>query len=135
MGIHGTVSYTNLETGHLQIVIMEYSGKLLEPKLMAISTLSDGGMRGPHWKTTEYIDLKIGVTQISYTNDNITLGEDFTIVEEISLFAFIIEKNWIQEEYEINELIKFYEEKVKSKLEEQKEIEESRLSRTKWQNI
>ena len=114
---------------------MEYNGKILEPKLMAISTLSHGGMRGPHWSTKEYIDLKTGVTQISYSNDKILLGENFTIVEEISLFDFIIEENWLQEEYEINELIEFYEEKLKNKLEEQKDIEESKLSLTKPQNI
>lgn len=102
---------------------------------MAISTLSHGGMRGPHWRTKEYIDLKTGLTPISYIDDNITLGENFTIVEEISLFDFIIEENWLQEEYKINELIKFYEEKVKNKLEEQEEIEESKLSRIKCQNI
>ena len=134
-GPHGTVSYSNLEAGHLQIVIIEYNGKILEPKLMAISTLSHGGMWGPHWRTKEYIDLKTGLTPISYIDDNITLGENFTIVEEISLFDFIIEENWLQEEYKINELIKFYEEKVKNKLEEQEEIEESKLSRIKCQNI
>ncbi len=84
-----------------------------------------------YYDTIDYIDLESGVTQITYLYPNyyneketpeITIGENFTIVEEISLFDFIIENNWLQEEYDINELIKFFEEIVKPELESQTEI-------------
>lgn len=123
--INGKISYQNLENNCLRIVTLSYNGKVLEPKLMAVSVRAQGGMRGPHWKTKEYIDLETGVLQIHYRypttsskeeEASITFGENFEIVEEISLLDFIIQENWLQDEYDVNELIKFFNEKVKPAL-------------------
>lgn len=82
-----------------------------------------------YYDTIDYIDLESGMTQMTYfypkgfnESPKIEKGENFIIVEEISLFDFIIENNWLQEEYDINELIKFFEEIVKPELESQTEI-------------
>lgn len=124
------MSYKNLENNCLRIVTLSYNGKVLEPKLMAISVRTHGGMRGGRWKTKEYIDLETGISQIHYRypttsskeeEASITSGENFEIVEEISLFDYIIQENWLQDEYDVNELIKFYNEKVKPVIEEEEQ--------------
>ena len=130
--ISGSISYENLEKGYLKIATLEYNGKELEPKLKAIYFYKYRPVRGGGgYDTINYIDLESGVTQITYLYPNyyneketpeITIGENFTIIEEISLFDFIIENNWLQDEYDINELIKFFEEIVKPELESQTEI-------------
>lgn len=81
-----------------------------------------------YYDTIDYIDLESGMTQMTYfypkgfnESPKIEKGENFTIVEEISLFDFIIENNWLQEEYDINELITFFKEIVKPELESQTE--------------
>ncbi len=86
---------------------------------------------GGAWSDTiSYINLENGVTQIEYyyphcysedATPEIRIGENFTILEEISLFDFIIEENWIKEEYEVNEIIAFFNEKVKDRLKENQE--------------
>lgn len=141
----GAISYKNLENAYLKIVTLEYNGKRLEPKLMAIYFYRYRPMRdGGRYDTVNYIDLESGVTQITYFYPNcyneeetpeITIGENFTILEEISLFDFVIENNWLEDEYDVNELITFFKEKVKPELEGERKLEESRLSRDLCQNI
>lgn len=129
-GLSGTISYENLEKGYLKIVTLEYKGEVLKPKLMFTYLDEYRPMRGGWRDTFVYIDVENGVSQIEYfyptcygedKEDEIKVGKDLNVVEEISLFNFIIEHNWLQEEYEINELITFFKEKVEPTL----EIEES----------
>ncbi len=119
--INGTISYDNLEKGFLCIVTLELNGKSLEPKLMAINFHEFHPTRGAWNDTLSYVDLESGITQIEYhypggytegAIPEIQVGSNFEIIDEKNLFDFIIEENWLQDEYEINELIEFYNEKV-----------------------
>lgn len=51
------------------------------------------------------------------------------LLGEISLFDFVIENNWLEDKYDINELITFFKEKVKPELEAKIELEEGKLVR------
>lgn len=120
--ISGTISYSNLEQGYLKIVTLSYKGKELEPKLMAIHLDKYRPMRGGGgYDTLNYIDLDTGVTLLSYLYPNyydenetpeIIVGDNFKIVKETNFFDFIVEENWYQEEYDVNELIEFYNSKT-----------------------
>lgn len=132
-----SIPYKNLENGDLKIVTLEYNGKTLEPKLMCLYKYSYAHtISASYYDTIDYIDLENGITQMTYfyhkgfnESPKILLGENFTILEEISLFDFVIENNWLEDEYDINELIAFFKEKVKPELEGERELEESRLTR------
>ena len=87
---------------------------------------------GNEYDEIYYIDLENGLTQITYfypdcyseeedVKMEITVGEDFTIIEEVSLFDYIVEEEWFQEEYDVNELLEFFDTKVKPKLVAQEE--------------
>lgn len=122
--LNGKISYSNLEKGFIKIVTLSYNEKILEPKLMGINIIYSRPLRGGGYDSTNYIDLDTGVVQLSYCyylysedeKPQITIGENFKIEEEIPLFDFIVEENWLQDEYDINDLIEFYNEKVKPKL-------------------
>lgn len=124
--LSGTFSYENLEKGYLKIVTLEYKGEILTPKLMFTYLDEFRPMRASWSDTIKYIDVENGLTQIKYyyptcygedKECEIIAGEDFTIVEEITLFDYIIEYGWLQEEYDINELITFYNVQVREKIE------------------
>lgn len=120
--ISGTISYSNLEQGYLKSVTLSYKGEELEPKIMAIYLDKYRPMRGGGgYDTLNYIDLDTGVTLLSYRYPNyydenetpeIIVGDNFKIVKETNFFDFIVEENWYQDEYDINELIEFYNSKT-----------------------
>lgn len=124
--LSGTISYNHLEKGYIRIVTLSFDGKVLEPKLMGVHLDKYRPMRGGGgYDTLHYIDLETSMTLLSYFYPNyyneedepeVLIGENFEIVEEISLFDYIVEYNWLQDEYEINELLEFYNEKVKPNL-------------------
>lgn len=75
---------------------------------------------------TSYYDLQTGTKLIEYetttSNQNTTticnLGEEIEILSEISLTTYLLEELFIKPEYDINEILQFYKEKVLPQLEE-----------------
>lgn len=142
--LSGSISYSHLEDGYVRIVTLCYNEKVLEPKLMSIHLNKYRPMRGGGgYDILEYTDLETGVTLLSYFYPNyyseeevpeILTGENFDIVENLSLFDYIVEENWLQDEYEINELLEFYSEKVNLTMETE-EINDLALIPKFGQNI
>ena len=62
-------------------------------------------------------DLESGTTIIEYTEskDEVTylIGESLSIKEELPLAPYLISENFLKSEYTVEELIEFFNEKVK----------------------
>lgn len=124
--LNGSISYKNLEKGYVRIITLKYNDKILEPKLMVIYHNLYRPIRMKGYDTIEFFDIESKMVLLAYFYPNyyseeeipeITRGEEFTILENVSMFDFLVDEGWFQEEYDINELIEFYNEKVKPNFE------------------
>ena len=115
--LSGSISYNNIEQNYLRM-------------LMEFDQTHIGG-RGPNYWTLKYTELTSGVTMIEYhlkdgyeedEKPTIIIGNDLEIVYEQSYFDYILQNNWIQNEYDINELMNFFNEKIKPELMENENI-------------
>lgn len=97
-------------------------GDVTFTRLVGIEDHRNHSMRAPHFRITKYTDLDSGTTLIHYTNPDpsgentnyITYGagEDLEIVSIIDFMPYLYQAGKFQDEYDINDLLAFYHEKV-----------------------
>lgn len=102
-------------------------------KLVAITDcISYGGRFSPYYRAIEYTDLDSSTTLISYKNydtsgettDHISYstGENLEIVSVIDFMPYLYKEGKFADQYEINDLLNFYHEKVESIFEDTDKI-------------
>lgn len=127
---NGKVSYDNLEKGAIKIVTLKQGDTTYEPKIMGIYLNKVDSMYASSYSDLYYIDFESGISLIKYhwnsldttTEPTLKRGESLEIVEEENLFNYVFQSGWLEEEYPIDELIVFYNEKVRENT-ESKELE------------
>lgn len=124
----GSISYADIE-GRIKIVVLEQNG-VVKPYFMLKDFYYALG-KGSSYTYLSYVDLHSGTTMMyskwsgSYSNEQdarglepmSTIGQNITIVEELEFFDYLIQYGKIQREYDINELITFYDEEIEPSLE------------------
>lgn len=117
----GMISYDNLEKGAIKIVTLKQGDITYEPKLMGIYLNKVDPKYASSHSDLYYIDFESGISLIKYhwdsldtaTEPTLERGESLEIVEEENLFNYVFQSGWLEEAYPIDELIVFYNEKVK----------------------
>lgn len=115
----GTINYNDL-SNYCKIVTIEQDN-VTSHRLYIKKERCSSNLRGPKYNITSYIDLKTGVTiieSIEHSNSDINyiVGENLTIVEEKEITSYLLEHEFIKQEYELNEVIEFFEETIKPTL-------------------
>ncbi len=118
---NGMISYDNLEKGTIKIVTLKQGDVIYEPKLMGVYLNKVEPMYAPSYSDLYYIDFESRISLIQYhwnsldttTKPTVERGESLEIVEEENLFYYVFQSGWLEEEYPIDELIAFYNEKVR----------------------
>jgi len=129
--IRGTLP-SNAVDGYIKIVTFK-QGDAIFTRLVAIEDHSNGvGGRGPHYRTTKYVDLETGTTLISYTNGDssgktteyisYSIGENLEIISELDFMPYLYKEGKFQDVYEINEIIAFYHDIIEPTLENNDEF-------------
>lgn len=119
----GIISYDNVDK---YVKVVKIKNEITEFNRLVILDKDHytGSMRhyDPH-TVFKYIDLKSGVIIIEYTEypsedeeDYWRTGEDFQILDEISITSYLLQHDFIKKEYDVSEILDFYEEKIKPTL-------------------
>lgn len=113
-------------------IITFKQGDVTFTRLVGVEDHRDGAVRGPHYRIVKYSDLDTGVTLISYINHDTSgetmdhvgysIGENLEIVEVKDFMPYLYQEGKFADEYEINDLLNFYHEKVEPTLEDNDEI-------------
>lgn len=111
----GKIKYDDL-SNCLKIVTLEQN-EMSNHLLLMKETLRKS-TSGYHINTEySYVDLKTGTTIIKYkvSNDGEKtwgVGENLNIVEEQDITGYLLKENYIKNEYDVNEVITFFEESI-----------------------
>lgn len=127
---NGMISYDNLEKGAIKIVTLKQGDITYEPKLMGVYLNKVDPKYESSYSDLYYIDFESGISLIKYhwnsldttTEPTLERGESLEILEEENLFNYVFQSGWFEEAYPIDELIAFYNEKVRENT-ESKELE------------
>lgn len=115
--VKGNISYADLDK-HAEIVSFEESDK--EIIMLCLKTHYHYVSRFTDYTSYAIYDLESGTTIIEYTEskDEVTylIGESLSIKEELPLAPYLISENFLKSEYTVEELIEFFNEKVKPSL-------------------
>lgn len=130
--INGTISYADVEN---YIKIITIKQKEFTKKMLVIKILEQHPTRSFRYTLFKYIQIISGTEILTYKFEGllkeeeikdknpktILLGEDIQLLEEESLTNYLIQEDKIQREYDINELITFFNEHVNNTVETKKE--------------
>lgn len=133
--INGTISYADVEN-HIKIITIKQ--KEITKKMLVIKILESHATRHFGYNTfVKYIEIKSGTEILKYQFDGlyfeekeiikdkipetIFIGEDIQLLEEESLTNYLIQEDKIQREYDINELITFFNEHINNTIETKRE--------------
>ncbi|MDD6224571.1 MAG: hypothetical protein PUB18_06215 [bacterium] len=112
----GTIKYEDL-SNYVKVVIVEAGeGKNTLLLMKATEKIEVIGIQ-PHY-LTEYIELSSGSCLIKYKdyedagNREWLIGGNLNIVEEQAIDDYLLQEKWIQQEYDVNEIIAFFDEKI-----------------------
>lgn len=118
----GTFTYDKLNE-YVKIVTLSnndinYSFLLIKNKISY-----KGGRYTSAYDHIEYIDFKTGTIIYAYDDYSISgkeiswiVGENLTLVCEKDITGYLFQENFIKKEYEVGEILDFYEEKIKPTL-------------------
>ena len=114
----GTISYEDVDK-YIKIVTFEQNGT--ENYYLMVkkhSEINYANIFLASYKEDSYYDLKTWACVIKrydyYAQQQIVyeIGGDLNIVEEKSIFPYLLSENFIKKDYTVEELLTFYEEKV-----------------------
>lgn len=114
--VEGNISYEDLDR-YVEIIKFEQDGKE-----NAILCLKNEFFYLNGSTTYTIYDLTSGASIIKYTKDDdedevtYSLGESLSIREELPLAPYLISENFVKSEYTVEEVIEFFNEKVKPSL-------------------
>lgn len=113
-------------------IITFKQGDVTFTRLVGIEDHKNGSLHSPYYRIVKYCDLDTGVTLISYINHDTSgetmdyvsysIGENLEIVEVRDFMPYLYQEGKFADEYEINDLLNFYHEKVEPTLEDSDEI-------------
>jgi len=118
----GIISYEYLNN-YIKIITLEHGD--IEKTILMLKEVTNyaGGRYSEPYSGLEYIDLKTGTTIIKYyydgkyANENsYVIGENLNIVAEQDITGYLLSENFIKKEYNIEEVITFFEETIKPTL-------------------
>lgn len=125
-GISGTVPLDEV-SNYIKIVTFKLDDYTFT-RLVAIEDHTNHSVHSPHYRITKYHDLDTGTTLISYTNQDssgetdfgieYSVGENLEILSEIDFVPYLIKEGKISNDYDINDMLDFYHEKVEPSLED-----------------
>lgn len=110
----GKIKYNDL-SNCLKIVTLEQNE--MTNHLLLMKEI-DKYNRHQTYCTFTYVDLKTGTSIIKYSinngNDEKTwvVGENLNIVEEQDITGYLLQEEFIKKEYDVNEIIVFFEESI-----------------------
>lgn len=114
--VKGNITYKDLDN-YVEIIKFERDGKE-----NAILCLKNEHYYYHYTITYTIYDLMSGASLIQYTKDDkkdkitYSIGEDLPLKEELPFAPYLISENFIKSEYTVEELIEFFNEKVKPSL-------------------
>jgi len=121
----GIITYENLDL-YVKIVTVNIDDANKSLLMIKNQRRFAGSMRMSNIRAheeTEYVDLKSGITIIDYYDyieedreDFYLTGENITIVKEKNITEYLIEYDFVKKEYTYEEIIDFYDEKIKPNL-------------------
>lgn len=110
----GKIKYNDL-SNCLKIVTLEQNEMFKSLLLMKTISRYNGNQ---DYDTYTYVDLKTGTAIIKYTikcGGNETkwiVGENLNIIEEQDITGYLLKEEFIKNEYDVNEVITFFEESI-----------------------
>lgn len=111
----GTISYEDLNNCG-KIVTVE-SNEITSQLFVMKEKNYHSSRYGSSYYVTSYTDLKTGTAIIEYkdiSDEKIwVVGENLTIVEEQDITSYLLQENFIKKEYEVSEVLTFFEETIK----------------------
>lgn len=115
----GMISYDNVDE-YVKVVKIKNETTEFNRLVILDKDYYTGSMRhyNPH-TDVRYIDLKSGVIIIEYMDyssedeeDYWVTGKNFEVLEEINITNYLLQEDFVKREYEVSEILDFYEEKV-----------------------
>lgn len=121
----GTISYADLSNCG-KIVTVE-NNEVTKTFLLIKTKKMFSNRYGNSYDLVNYIDLKSGTTIIGYKDyvaeesEMLYLsGENIEIIDELDITGYLFQQEFIKREYEVEEILTFFEEKIKPTLESSK---------------
>lgn len=110
----GKIKYDDL-SNHLKIVTLEQNE--MTNHLLLMKNIEEYNYDSIYrYDATTYVDLKTGTSIIKYTVNNDkktwTIGENLNIIEEQDITGYLLQEDFIKKEYDVNEIITFFEESI-----------------------
>jgi len=123
----GTFSYDNMDE-YIKIVKLKQGDISFYHLIIKDILKYTGGLRSATvpYDNIRYIDLKTGVIIINYVDypetythreDYFIIGENIEVIDEFSITNYLLQEDFIKREYESQEILAFFEEKIKPTLE------------------
>lgn len=130
-GLAGIISQDDVDK-YIKIITFK-RGDVIFTKLISVKDCYIvGGRFSSNYKEIDYVDLDSGTTLISYRNydtsgetmNNVKyeVGENLEIVEVRDFMPYLYQEGKFADEYEINDLVNFYHEKVEPTLDDSEEL-------------
>ena len=114
----GKIPYDKLNE-YLKIVTLEYDGITSSFLITKNKDRRSLGGLNMQYDYFEYIDLKTGTVLIAFNDylpdsaeDEWIIGGDLTIVSEKDITGYLLQEKFIKREYEISEILEFYDSKI-----------------------
>lgn len=119
--LEGSISYEDLDE-HVEMISFEQDGK--ENAMLCLKTVSSGYYDFIFGNCVTYYDLVSGAPLIEYIKvigedkEKVTysLGESLSVKEELPLTPYLVTEGFIKSEYTVDEVVEFFNEKVKPSL-------------------
>lgn len=117
----GKISYNDLNN-YVKVIVFEHENISYNRIIIKDKVTYSGGLRStsPSYDRIKYIDLKSGIPIIDYYDQSEIVwivGEDLKIREEKSITSYLLQEDFIKKEYTLDEVMTFYDEKIKTTLE------------------
>lgn len=123
----GTISYEDLNNCG-KIVTLEQNGVTIHKVLMKTNYNFVAIRGGSSYNEFNYYDLSSGTRMIGYrdyvskTDREWIVGENLTIIGEQDITSYLLQENFIKKEYAVEDVLTFFEEKIKPTLDSNKEL-------------
>lgn len=113
----GSISYEDIDEW-VKIVSFEQNGKI-SYRLLAIESKGYYSSDNGYYYCRDYYDLRTGACLFEYytypnikKEDEYIIGESLNLIEEIAISPYLVAEDFVQKEYTVEELLKFFDEKV-----------------------
>lgn len=114
----GKISYNDLNN-YVKVIVFEHENASYNRLIIKDKITYAARTREPYDRI-QYVDLKNGVPIIDYYDDSEigwVVGENLNIIEEKSITSHLLQEDFIKKEYTLDEVMAFFEEKIKPTLE------------------